>query len=124
MISTYTLRAALLGLLFGKCGLVLAHHPMAQCVELPHDQIQCTGGFSDGSKAPGVVLDVISSDDNRVLSPGKLDASSVRVFTRPAQDFYILLEVGPGHTAEVDHTAIKPARAAAEAGTANRAAAK
>lgn len=124
MTAIQTLRAGLLGLLSSQCGLALAHHPMAQCVALPNDQIQCIGSFSDGSKAPGVTLDVIASADNRVLSAGKLDANATRVFTRPTQDFYVLLEVGPGHTAEVDHTAIKPDGAAAGASTANQAVAR
>ncbi len=101
-----TLRAGLSGLLLSQCGLALAHHPVAQCKALADDRIQCTGGFSDGGKAPGVTMDVIAYG-GQVLVPGKLDANSTLVFTRPKEVFYVLLEVGPGHTVEIDHTAIK-----------------
>ena len=50
----------------------LAHNPMCECKAIEDGQIRCTGGFSDGSGAPGVTLDVIGYDStntyvNRVL---------------------------------------------------------
>lgn len=34
-------------------GTALAHNPMCECEELASGQVRCTGGFSDGSGAPG-----------------------------------------------------------------------
>ena len=38
----------------GFSTVALAHNPMCECKEIPGEQIQCKGGFSDGSGAPGV----------------------------------------------------------------------
>lgn len=83
-----------------------AHYPVCECKMMDAGTVKCTGGFSDGSTAPGVILDVISYDE-QVLVKGKLDASSSITFPRPDQDFYVLFDAGPGHTVEVEHTAIK-----------------
>jgi hypothetical protein len=53
------LRAALLVLCAGFSVSALAHNPMCECKAIDAEQIKCTGGFSDGSGAPGVTLDVI-----------------------------------------------------------------
>lgn len=83
----------------------LAHNPICQCEPGAADEIVCTGGFSDGSGAPGVTLDVISYDEE-VLIPGKLEDDSSFSFKRPEGEFYILFDAGPGHVVEVDHTDI------------------
>ncbi|MGE8360113.1 hypothetical protein [Pseudomonas sp.] len=82
-----------------------AHNPMCQCEEHGAEEIRCTGGFSDGSGAPGVTLDVISYDEN-ILVPGKLGDDSTITFKRPDGEFYVLFDAGPGHVVEVDHTEI------------------
>ncbi len=84
----------------------LAHHPVCRCRMENAVTVVCTGGFSDGSGAPGVVIDVIA-DDGAVLVPGRLGADSTVRFRRPDQPFYVLLDAGPGHTVEIDHTAIR-----------------
>ena len=83
----------------------LAHNPMCECQPAPGDQIVCTGGFSDGSGAPGVTLDVIGYDE-AVLVPGKLGADSKVTFKRPEGEFYVLFDAGPGHVVEIDHADI------------------
>ncbi|CAO3437722.1 hypothetical protein FBZ82_108154 [Azospirillum brasilense] len=94
--------------LFALCaaGAAEAHYPICECRMVEGETVQCTGGFSDGSKAPGVVLDVIAYDE-QVLVKGKLGPDSTLSFPRPAQDFYVLFDAGPGHTVEIEHTAIK-----------------
>lgn len=99
-----------------KCGTVLlglsasasalAHAPFCECSALDAETIRCVGGFTDGSAAPGVTLDVMGSD-NQVLIPGKLGADSSLTFKRPSGDFYILFDVGPGYMVEVDPSEIK-----------------
>jgi hypothetical protein len=83
---------------------VLAHNPMCECTE-SGEQITCKGGFSDGSGAPGVTLDVIGYDE-QVLVASKLGADSTLSFKRPDGEFYVLFDAGPGHVVEVDHADI------------------
>lgn len=83
-----------------------AHYPVCKCEMIDAVRVTCTGGFSDGSKAPGLVLDVISSDEE-VLLKGRLGSDSTLTFPRPDRDFYVLFDVGPGHTVEIDHHLIK-----------------
>lgn len=84
----------------------LAHNPIAQCQQVDDGQVQCTGGFSDGSGAAGVTLDVISYDEE-ILVPGKLGPDSALRFRKPAGEFYVLFDAGPGHVVEIDHTEIE-----------------
>lgn len=99
------LSAALLLLCAGFSASALAHNPMCECKAIDAEQIKCTGGFSDGSGAPGVTLDVISYDEE-VLVPGKLGEDSRLSFKRPDGEFYVLFDAGPGHVVEIDHTEI------------------
>ncbi|PTX10582.1 hypothetical protein DBL07_02195 [Achromobacter mucicolens] len=99
-------RAALLGALLTASATALAHNPMAECKAEGQEQIQCTGGFSDGSGAAGVTMDVISYDE-QILVPGKLDLDSKMSFKRPNGEFYVLFDAGPGHVVEIDHVDIQ-----------------
>lgn len=92
--------------LAGLSGQALAHNPMCECKEVEEGQIRCTGGFSDGSGAPGVTLDVIGYDET-ILVPGKLGADSTLTFKRPDGEFYVLFDAGPGHIVEIDQADIE-----------------
>lgn len=81
------------------------HHPYAQCKASGETRIQCKGGFSDGSGAPGVTMDVVSYDE-KLLIHGKLGEDSTFTFKKPDGEFYILFDVGPGHVVEIDHTEV------------------
>ncbi|WP_434681035.1 hypothetical protein J3P77_08330 [Pseudomonas sp. R1-18] len=96
--------ACLLGL--GLSGNALAHNPMCECKQIDNEQIRCTGGFSDGSGAPGVTLDVIGYDET-ILVPGKMGEDSTVTFKRPASEFYVLFDAGPGHVVEIDQADIQ-----------------
>jgi hypothetical protein len=85
----------------------LAHGLYCQCHAVENNQVRCTGGLSDGTALPGATLDVIGHDE-KTLVAGKLGADSSYTFTRPTGAFYVLMELGPGHTVEVDHTDIPP----------------
>ena len=91
--------------LIAMAGGAVAHNPICVCEEYNEGQIRCEGGFSDGSKAPGVTLDVISYDET-ILLAGQLNDDSTLVFDRPDGEFYILFDAGPGHVVEIDHTEI------------------
>ncbi|WP_332746966.1 hypothetical protein [Hydrogenophaga sp.] len=82
-----------------------AHNPVVECRQVAADTIQCRGGFSDGSLAPGVRIDVMSYDD-KVLHTGKLGKDSTLSFKKPKGEFYVLFDAGPGHVIEVDHAEI------------------
>ncbi|WP_221930901.1 hypothetical protein [Telmatospirillum sp. J64-1] len=83
-----------------------AHNPVCYCDAVGETQIQCMGGFSDGSDAPGVPIEVISYDE-QVLISGVLDGDSTFIFDRPEGEFYVLFDAGPGHTVEIDYTEIQ-----------------
>ncbi|MBD8187862.1 hypothetical protein [Pseudomonas viridiflava] len=105
--SPRRLTAAALCLIgLGLSANVLAHNPMCECKQIDNEQIRCTGGFSDGSGAPGVTLDVIGYDET-ILVPGKLGEDSTVTFKRPASEFYVLFDAGPGHVVEIDQADIQ-----------------
>ncbi|MBE7373895.1 hypothetical protein [Pseudomonas lopnurensis] len=106
MTTQVVFRGALLTLCAGFASLAQAHNPICQCEPLDGEEIVCTGGFSDGSGAPGVTLDVISYDEE-ILVPGKLGEDSKLRFKRPDGEFYVLFDAGPGHVVEIDHTEIE-----------------
>lgn len=97
--------AALLGVALSASA--LAHAPFCECTALDAETIRCVGGFTDGSAAAGVTLDVMSAADNQVLIPGRLGADSSLTFKRPAGDFYILFDLGPGYQVEVEPSEIR-----------------
>jgi hypothetical protein len=99
--------ALLLILCAGVSTQALAHNPLCECKEIDGEQIRCTGGFSDGSGAQGVTLDVIGYDES-ILVPGKLGPDSTLTFKKPAGEFYVLFDAGPGHVVEVDQVDIQP----------------
>ena len=94
-----------LAVLATGAGQAHAHNPLCLCETSDGEEIRCKGGFSDGSGAPGVTIDVISYEEE-ILIPGKLGDDSSVSFQRPDQEFYILFDAGPGHVVEVDHTEI------------------
>lgn len=101
MIRPLMMRLALPAALLALSALpAAAHYPFCTCAAAG-ETITCDGGFSDGTSAEGVTLDVISYDET-VLVPGKFDATSKVHFPKPAGEFYILFDAGPGHVVEVD----------------------
>jgi len=105
MIKPNILRSAAGIALLSLSGLALAHNPMCQCEAVDAENIRCTGGFSDGSGAAGVTLDVIGYDES-ILVPGKLAEDSTLTFKKPEGEFYVLFDAGPGHIVEIDHSEI------------------
>lgn len=92
--------------LLGTATVAEAHHPTCRCRMETAQTVLCTGGFSDGSGAPGVVIDVIAQDEE-MLIPGRLGADSTVRFRRPGRGFYVLMDAGPGHTVEIDGESIR-----------------
>ena len=78
----------------GLAPLALAHNPICQCEAGDGEEIVCTGGFSDGSGAPGVTLDVISYEEE-VLVPGKRTVAIDKV--EPVGSYAVRLTFDDGH---------------------------
>lgn len=77
-----------------------AHSIFLNC-STSNEQIECKGSFSDGSAASDFPFEVISYEDELLLK-GKTNKESAFNFPTPDQDYYILLDAGPGHVVELD----------------------
>jgi len=82
-----------------------AHTLLCECWELAGKQVQCKGGFAHGSAANGVAVDVIGYDE-KTLVAGRFGDDSTFTFKRPEGEFYVLMDMGAGHTLEIDHSKI------------------
>ena len=81
---------------------VYAHSPLCSCFDNGDDTVTCEGGFSDGSSASGVTIEVRDAA-GKVLIKGKMDKLSTFVFKKPPKGAYkIVFDAGPGHTVEID----------------------
>lgn len=87
-------------------GIASAHSLVFACKAEAADTIRCKGEFSDGSDAIGMKYSVLSYDDV-ALHSGSLGADSSASFKRPAGKFYVRLDDGGEHSAEVDHADIE-----------------
>jgi len=104
MKKTHALLVMLMGFFVGLPGTALAHSPFCLC-EKDDGKIVCKGGFSDGSSAAGVQVDLISGKEE-ILKSQRFDELSSACFAIPEGDFYILMDAGLGHTVEVERSAI------------------
>jgi len=77
-----------------------AHLPLVLCVDNGDNSITCQGGFSDGSTAAGVAMQ-IKAVDGRVLLEGRLDDASEFTFMKPGDDFVVVFDAGPEHQLQV-----------------------
>lgn len=101
MVSTLFLGGAALP------GLSAAHSLLLTCKPAAESMVRCVGEFSDGSDAVGMTVQVQGYDE-RMLFKGTLGSDSSLQFKRPAGEFFVRLEDGGEHSAEVDHTDVKP----------------
>jgi len=82
-----------------------AHYPILDCVFTTDvassaDIVRCEASFSDRSKAPNVIMEVFSEDDE-VLSKGHTDETAMYQFDRPEGAFFVIMDAGPGHVLEI-----------------------
>ncbi len=77
-----------------------AHKPLVSCVDNGDNTITCQGGFSDGSSASGVIMQ-IKARDGRVLQRGLMDDNSEFTFDKPRDEFVVLFDAGPEHRLRV-----------------------
>ena len=87
-----------------------AHYPLLNCQFVAAEkevaeqevveQVSCEAGFSDGTKAPNVIMDVFSEDDE-TLATGHTNEKAMFQFERPDGIFFIIMDAGPGHVIEI-----------------------
>ncbi|OPY70687.1 MAG: hypothetical protein A4E57_00304 [Syntrophorhabdaceae bacterium PtaU1.Bin034] len=81
---------------------VYAHTPLCSCFDSGDGTITCEGGFSDGSSAAGVSMEVRDAA-GKTLTKGRMDKLSTFTFKKPATGAYkVVFDAGPGHVVEVD----------------------
>lgn len=83
-----------------------AHSPMCTCFDNGDKTITCEGAFSDGSSANGVAMQVKGSD-GKILTQGKMDKVGNYTFKKPAGDYTVMFDGGPGHQIVINGKSIK-----------------
>jgi hypothetical protein len=79
-----------------------AHTPLCSCLDNGDGTITCEGGFSDGSSAAGVAMEVRDTA-GKTLIKGRMDKLSTFVFKKPTAGTYkVVFDAGPGHVVEVE----------------------
>ncbi|MCH2159924.1 MAG: hypothetical protein MK096_14245 [Oleiphilaceae bacterium] len=81
-----------------------AHYPILNCKlgsnpESP-SEVVCEASFSNLAKAPNVIMEVYSEDDE-LISEGHTDDNSIYTFERPDGVYFIIMDAGPGHVLEI-----------------------
>lgn len=83
----------------------LAHYPMMDCYKM-ESVIRCEVGFSDGTKAKGKEVKLISYDEE-VLSLKQADKFSRVEFLIPEGEYYIYFDAKHEFPIEVDYGELK-----------------
>ncbi len=97
----------LAALLLAGSAAALAHEPVARCIWLDAATVRCRGVTNYGDAMPGARMEVLSHD-GQLLVQGRLAADSTLTFSRPAQPFYVLFEIGPGLQTTIEQDEIGP----------------
>ena len=77
-----------------------AHTPLCSCYDNGDGTISWEGGFSDGSSATGVTIQVLNSA-GKVLIKEKMNEDSEFTFETPREVYRVQFDAGPGHIVEV-----------------------
>ncbi len=86
-------------------GTSFAHTPVCACYDNGDGTVLCEGGFSDGSTASGVKLNVYDGEDKLILE-GKMNEDSEFEFDKPDGDYHVIFDAGPGHELTIDGSEI------------------
>ena len=95
--------AALVASVLLSCGIATlaeAHTPLFDCFDNGDDTITCEGGFSDGSSAAGVSIQVVDAQ-GKVLEQGELDNAGAITLKRPSGEFSVVFGAGAEHSLTV-----------------------
>lgn len=93
--------ALALGLMLGAPFMAHAHSALFDCFDNGDGTIYCQGGYSDGSSAKGVKINVTDAA-GRVLEQGQLDDNSEVTLKKPTGDYFVVFEGGEGHSLKLD----------------------
>ncbi|SDE38141.1 hypothetical protein [Rhodospira trueperi] len=96
-LSALTLGAALM---LAPAGAALAHTPLFSCYDNGDGTVLCEAGFSDGSSASGVPVQVLDGT-GAVIEESKMDANSEFIFEMPEGDYSVQFDAGEGHRIKV-----------------------
>jgi hypothetical protein len=78
-----------------------AHYPLMQC-ELKAEDIECEVGFSDGTKAIGKEVKLITYDEE-ILGNVQANHFSKVSFKKPSGEYYLYFDSGHEFPVEVDY---------------------
>ncbi|WP_047047748.1 hypothetical protein [Vibrio mexicanus] len=79
----------------------LAHTPLFSCYDFGDNIILCEGGFSDGSSASGVEVLVLDANGAELINSAINEDGEIE-FEKPAGEYKVQFNAGPGHSIEVD----------------------
>ncbi len=85
--------------------LSFAHYPILTCsVQQTNEKkvVICEASFSNRAKAPNVIMEIFS-DEDEVLASGTTDDQAMYQFPLPDSDYFILMDAGPGHVLEISN---------------------
>ena len=82
-------------------GVVEAHYPLMQC-EVNAVNILCEVGFSDGTKAIGKEVKLITYDEE-IIGKANADKFSKVRFQKPNGEYYLYFDSGHEFPVEVDY---------------------
>lgn len=100
MKSAYVMGAAILAAGTWLPPSAWAHAPVFDCFNEGETKVICEGGFSDGSSATGVNVQILDKSD-KLLLQGKIDADGRFSFAKPAGEFHVFFNAGAGHSMTV-----------------------
>ncbi len=78
-----------------------AHTPLCSCWDEGDGTIICEGGFTDGSAAEGIALNV-RDKKGEMLIGGKMDEYSEFSFKKPSVPYTVFFEAGEGHVKKIN----------------------
>lgn len=81
--------------------LALAHTPLFSCYDSGDGTVLCEGGFSDGSSASGVEIQVLDGSGAELIK-SELNEDAEIEFKKPEGAYKVMFNAGPGHSIEVD----------------------
>ncbi len=101
----FTMLAAIMAVVL-FAGTALAHTALFSCWDNGDGTVSCEGGYSDGSSAAGTTINVADASGNVTFS-GKLDKFGQLTFNKPAGEYSVAFDGGPGHYVTVNGKDIK-----------------
>lgn len=99
LLSTTLTLALTLSLLLAATS-AFAHTPLCSCFDNGDGTVLCEGGFSDGSSASGVMMEVKDASGN-VIVEGAMSDLSEFTFDKPEGEFTVYFMAGEGHVIEI-----------------------